>query len=124
MWSLLSKVSEEQAARRPIPSAHTIWEIVLHLATWSKIARERLTLPGERDPTAKEDWPRTDGQWKDALAALDRQMLLLQDSILAFPLERLHEPAPASEPQSFYVLLHGIVQHLAYHAGQIAILVK
>ena len=97
---------------------------MLHLAAWSKIARERLTLPGERDPTGEEDWPRTDGQWNDALAALDRQMLLLQDAILAFPLERLHEPAPASEPQSFYVLLHGIVQHMAYHAGQIAILVK
>ena len=30
--SLLSKVNEERAARRPIPQAHSIWEITLHIS--------------------------------------------------------------------------------------------
>src|SRR5919197_934853 len=54
---LLRDVSHQTAAARPIPGAHTIWEIVLHVVAWSDIARARLG--GERtgDPSSQEDWP-------------------------------------------------------------------
>src|SRR6185436_8272660 len=36
-------VSTEQAAWRPGPSRHNIWEIVVHAAYWKYAARRRLT---------------------------------------------------------------------------------
>jgi len=38
-WSeLLSEVAADQAFARPLPSAHTIWELVLHIAAWVNAA--------------------------------------------------------------------------------------
>lgn len=121
---ILSDVTQERAARRPIGNAHTIWELVLHLAAWMRIARERLTATQTRDHTEDENWPQPVGSWQDALAALERQERELEQAILLFSDARLNEPAPATEPQTFYELLHGVVQHTAYHAGQIALLMK
>lgn len=121
---LLSKVSNEKASAKILPEAHTIWELVLHISTWLRVARERLSASDVLDPTKEEDWPAIRQPWSDALGQLDSEVRALQQAILAFPPERLHERAPASEPQTFYVLLHGVIQHTAYHAGQIALLAK
>jgi uncharacterized damage-inducible protein DinB len=121
---LLAGVTEQEAAARPIPNAHTIWEIVLHTTAWLRIARERLSTTQTRDHTAEENWPAVSGSWPEALAALEREQRNLESAILSFPDERLGAPAPASEPQTFYILLHGVIQHIAYHGGQIALLKK
>jgi hypothetical protein len=65
-----------------------------------------------------------EGTWQDAVFSLARETTALEQAILAFPDERLEESAPAAEAQTFYVLLHGVIQHSAYHAGQIALLKK
>ena len=121
---ILSKVTEQKAAQRPIPDAHTIWELVLHITAWLRIARERLSSSEVRDASDQESWPAMNGTWQSALAQLREETVALQQAILAFPADRLDHPAPAAEPQTFYVLLHGVVQHTAYHAGQIALLAK
>jgi uncharacterized damage-inducible protein DinB len=121
---ILSDVTQEQAAGRPIGDAHTIWKLVLHVAAWMRIARERLTATQTRDHTESENWSAMVGSWQDALAVLEREERQLEQAILSFPDERLNEPAPATEPQTFYELLHGVVQHTAYHAGQIVLLKK
>jgi hypothetical protein len=38
---LLADVTAAKAAGRPLPSAHSIWEIVLHMATWERVVRRR-----------------------------------------------------------------------------------
>jgi uncharacterized damage-inducible protein DinB len=121
---ILSDITQERAARRPIANAHTIWELILHIAAWMRIARERLAATQTRDHTREEDWPAMAGSWQDALAALEREERQLEAAIESFPERRLNEPAPATEPQTFYELLHGVVQHTAYHAGQIVLLEK
>jgi uncharacterized damage-inducible protein DinB len=121
---LLSNVDEERARQRAIPNTHTIWELVLHIAAWMRIARERLSASEITEPTGAEDWPPMTGSWQEAKHSLENETRALQQAILSFPETRLDDPAPASEPQTFYVLLHGVVQHAAYHAGQIAILKK
>jgi uncharacterized damage-inducible protein DinB len=124
LTDILSDVTPEQAARRPIGNAHTIWELVLHIAAWMRIGRERLTATRTRDHTEEENWPPMAGSWQDALAMLEREERQLEQAILIFPEERFNEPAPATEPQTFYELLHGVVQHAAYHGGQIVLLKK
>jgi hypothetical protein len=65
-----------------------------------------------------------EGRWEGARSALAVETTDLEQAILEFSEERLDEQAPASQPQTFYVLLHGVIQHLAYHGGQIALLKK
>ena len=121
---LIRNVKEECARQGGLPGAHSIWELVLHITAWLRIARERLTTSDIRDADGAEDWPGISGSWEDALRSLDLEVDALERAILRFPEERLDERAPANEPQTFYVLLHGVIQHTAYHAGQIALLKK
>jgi uncharacterized damage-inducible protein DinB len=124
LLEVLSGIDERIASRRNVSNAHTIWELVLHIGAWMRIARERLCAVTTRDYTEEENWPAVTGTWRDALAMLDRETRELEKAVREFPETRLNDPAPATEPQTFYILLHGVVQHAAYHAGQIALLKK
>jgi uncharacterized damage-inducible protein DinB len=121
---ILVDIDEEVAQSRPIADAHTIWELVLHMAAWLRISRERLSAVSNRDVNEKENWPSMEGTWQRAISSLEAETFALEQAILEFPAQRLLERAPASEPQTFYTLLHGVIQHSAYHAGQIALLKK
>ena len=124
---VLTGVTAQQAARRGIASAHTIWEIVLHIAAWEEAARKALddatmpVLPWEGD------WPPVtdlkEAGWAKSLAQLERTQKSLEDAVEKFPDARLSEKVTGRD-YSFYFLLHGIVQHNLYHAGQIALLKK
>jgi hypothetical protein len=56
------------------------------------------------------------------LIELETEVDALENAVRSFPDDRLAQMAPADEPQTFYVLLHGAIQHSAYHAGQIMLL--
>jgi uncharacterized damage-inducible protein DinB len=124
---ILCCVSAEQAAERPIPDAHSIWEIVRHMSVWQRTVRERLQgrpIPSLPDD---EDWPPiadiSDRAWAAAVAELREEYELLREEALRWADERLDEK---TEGQRFtvYEMLHGVVQHNLYHAGQIAVLAK
>lgn len=122
--TLIIDIDESTAHARPIPGAHTVWELVLHITAWLRVARERLSATFARDPDEAENWPTMDNSWQSAISSLEDEIDALERAILEFPEDRLAESAPASEPQTFYVLFHGVIQHTAYHAGQIALLKK
>jgi uncharacterized damage-inducible protein DinB len=121
----LAGVTARQAAARPVPGAHSIWELALHIAVWDRVVMRRLT--GERyEPTSAEDWPvggTTDDGWQRTLADVRAARAELRAAILAFDGAHLAETVPG-KGYSFYVMLHGVVQHDLYHAGQIALLKK
>ncbi len=121
---LVSDVDEERARRQTLQDAHTIWELVLHMTAWLRIARERLVATEIREPDSAEDWPAIRGDWEEAKWALESEINALGQAILKLSDERLDERAPAIEEQTLYQLLHGVIQHSAYHAGQIAVLKK
>jgi uncharacterized damage-inducible protein DinB len=124
---LLAGVTAEQAARRPIAAAHTIWEIVLHTAVWESVVCRRLegevivTLPPEQDwPAVRDTGP---AAWKKALEELERGHQQLRQAIARLTENRLSEIVPG-KGYTVYYMLHGVVQHDLYHAGQIALLKK
>jgi len=122
----LGRVTAARAAARPIRSAHTIWEIALHIAVWEDVVRRRIG--GEAvSLTSEQDWPPVKktgaAAWKGALASLRRGHRALRDAVARLPESRLAEKV-GSRGTAVYVLLHGAIQHDLYHAGQIAILKK
>jgi DinB superfamily len=122
--ALLSDVDAAAAASRPVPMAHTIWELVLHVTAWADVARRRLAAqPADLSP--EDDWPapveQTDAAWRRDINAMREAHKRLRTAILALDPARLDEQT-IGKPDSLYVLLHGTVQHAAYHGGQMALL--
>ena len=129
LLEILRGVSAAGAAARPLPKSHRIWEIVLHIAVWDDAARRRMA--GEVvQPTPEQDWPAvgetSPAAWERTLDHLKRTHDALVEAVAAFSDARLLDRVPGKEPDfySFYYMLHGIVQHELYHAGQIALLKK
>jgi len=54
---LLKDVGAEEAAARPVPGRHTIWEIVLHNIVWNMMAYDSARGVPMKDLTIEEDWP-------------------------------------------------------------------
>src|SRR5580658_4048949 len=126
LLELLSDVDAATAAARPVPEAHSIWELVLHIAAWDDAGLRRLS--GEKwQPTGLANFPRvtkpTEAAWRKAILATRRTHDRLVRTVTAVPASRLVELCPGKR-YDFYHLLHGIAQHELYHAGQIAILKK
>ena len=129
--AILDGVTAEEAAARPLPGAHTIWELVLHMTGWKSEVRRRLSGAPAGDPEAG-DWPAvgeaTPERWAQARENLELAHRLLVSAVKEFPEANLYIPANDTRNRelgigvTYYELLHGIVQHDVYHAGQIAIL--
>ena len=128
--ALLEGVTAQQAATHPIPGAHSIWELTLHIAAWERAILRRL----QGDPAQlsdEEDWrpinDKSDEAWENTKKYLIDTHRELLEAIAKLDESRLNEPiiTNASTPFStVYVTLHGGVQHDLYHAGQIAVVKK
>jgi uncharacterized damage-inducible protein DinB len=124
---VLAGVTAQQAATRVLPPAHTIWELVLHIAAWKSIVQQRLEGVPAREIKPEEDWPpvgeTSEAGWTAALKHLEQAHQKLVAAASKLSEARLDEPAaPGVSPA--YRLLHGVIQHDLYHAGQIALLKK
>ena len=124
---LLNGLGAEQAARRPVAAAHSIWELVLHMTTWKDVVARRLGGEPVKDVPPEIDFPRvTDtgaAAWSAATERLAATHERLRAALRTVRDDELDAPPPNGVTKR-YVLLHGIVQHDLYHAGQIALLKK
>jgi uncharacterized damage-inducible protein DinB len=130
---ILKGVTAPQAAAHVVPYVHTIWEVVLHMTAWKHEVRKRLN--GAPAGTPEEgDWPEigepTPERWHEALQRLDAAHTALVATVRNLPESQLFEPTKDPRDRETgsgvtkYVLAHGLAQHDAYHAGQLAMLVK
>jgi len=123
---LLADVDANLAASHPIPGAHSIWDLVLHLFATQAVLLRRIR--GESAGLKTEDFwpampPTSEAAWAETIERLNKQEAELRQAISVFPEERL-EARLTSEGSSAYNNFHGHVQHNAYHAGQISLLKK
>ena len=125
--AILKGVTAAHAVQKPMPNAHSIWELVLHMAIWKDVARWRLEL-SERQPTDEENFPfvadTSSAAWERAKQRLVQAHRALCDAVAQMPENRLSEEIPAGGGLAHYARLHGVIHHDLYHAGQIAILKK
>lgn len=123
---ILEGVTAQQAAAHPLAGGHSIWELALHLAAWTRAVLRRL----HDDPaqlTDAENFPAvTDSSeqaWAEVRESIKQAHVELRGAILLLDDSRLDQPI-IEGMSSIYVNLHGVIQHSLYHAGQIAILKK
>jgi uncharacterized damage-inducible protein DinB len=129
--ALLADVTAEEAAARPVPPVHSIWQLVLHMTAWANEVRARVAGSPAGMPAAG-DWPRvgkvTAPNWEAARAALFEAYNALNKDIARLAASELDRPTndprnrKTGEGMSRYVTIHGVIHHAAYHAGQIAML--
>jgi uncharacterized damage-inducible protein DinB len=123
---VLKGVSWDKAAERPVAGAHTIWEIALHITAWAEVGRLR-ALGTAVEVAPERDWPgvgeASEDEWRRVVDALEQSEARLAEVVDGLSDAQLAAMA-AGKPYSVYFLLHGVVQHNVYHAGQIALLKK
>jgi uncharacterized damage-inducible protein DinB len=126
LLELLKDVDASTAAAKPLPSVHSIWELALHIAAWDEAVHRRLG-GMKLQLTGLENFPRvpkpTDAAWHNTIAQVRKTHEALVKTVATLPDSRLYDRVPGKR-YNFYFMLHGIVQHELYHAGQIAILKK
>ncbi len=129
LLEILEGVTAERAAARPVAGAHSIWELVLHIAAWDGAVRRRMTGVAAKLSAKKNFPPVTDtseAAWAKTLEQVRRAHEELIEAVEKFPEKSLRKPVPGKKGAhyDFYYMLHGVVQHELYHAGQIALLKK
>jgi len=122
----LSRVTPEEAAWRPTPDRHNIWEITVHCAYWKYIAVRRLAERPPEFPLAGSDWfprPQTVSRktWWEDLDLLDRMHEALWDAIAGLTDADLTQ-YPRGTATSTEDLVRGVAFHDVYHCGQIQLL--
>ncbi len=129
---LLAEVTPGMALERPIADGHSIWEIVLHMTGWQREVARRLA---GAEPGMPEggDWPNPPGPgpaaWtkaqtdlRDSLEELAGAVAVLSDEALAERIGTSDRPLGTGVTKAEMVI--GMLQHNAYHSGQIALLLK
>lgn len=124
----LSRVSPTEAAWRPSPKRHNIWEIAVHCAYWKYIALRRLARrPPVSFPLKGSDWfRRPEGEatrkawWRD-LELLDCMHQDLREAVIDLTDDEL-DSYPRGTATTTEDLVRGVAFHDTYHCGQIQLL--
>ena len=120
---LLDSISDEQSRAHLLPNAHSIIELVAHMRAWMDVVSWRLT-GKPKEPTAEEDWEDvTQLSWPAAITQLENAESRLCDAVARLSTDDL-DNIVVGKGYTVYVMVHGVIQHNLYHAGQIAILKK
>jgi uncharacterized damage-inducible protein DinB len=124
---VLRGIDADVAARRSISHAHTIWEIVLHMTAWTREVASRVRGAAAKSPP--EDWPATrfgvgEPAWKAAKDDLAEAQKEIEAAVAALAADDLLRWIENDEGTSCTVgtVIRGLLQHHAYHEGQIAII--
>lgn len=122
----LKNVDASAAQFRISEKRNSIWEIVNHIILWRKNVLERLD--GKTPLTPENNYFETqkdlsEKAWIDTLQALEASQQQWLKALRIFDETRFDVQAPVN-PISFYKHIHGVLQHDAYHLGQINLLLR
>ncbi len=117
----------EEAAWRPGPGRHNIWEVAVHTAYWKYIVRRRLL--GEKRgsfPLKGSNWfvrQVADGAdaWQSDLELLAHAHRSMREAISRLRANQLGLKSHGSKFTNA-ATIYGIASHDVYHAGQIQLL--
>lgn len=115
-------VSSKEAAWRPAPGRHNIWEETVHAAYWKYAVRRRIE-GGKRGSFALKGsnfFPRPEkGRANETAWRADKKLLEREHRALRAAIERVLETQRGTK---FLRQMYGVALHDVYHAGQIRLL--
>jgi uncharacterized damage-inducible protein DinB len=123
----LRGLSAAEAAWRPAPGRHSIWELAIHCAYWKYAVWRRLTgakrgsFPREGSNWFQGPVPATERAWRQDLALLTKWHRQLREEIARLDAAGLGRRSRGSR-QTNGRLVRGIAAHDLYHAGQVQLL--
>ena len=131
--SLLVTANAEKVFTHPIPNAHSIAELVLHLTCWTEEVLERINGQEAKEPVngdwpapiemSETEWDEILNQFKSANQRLIGTLGNLNSSNWSNEVKDKRNPSLGSGVNNAQ-LINGLIQHHAYHSGQIALLLK
>ena len=131
LLNILEGISAEQAARKPSPDAHSIWEILIHMTGWKQEVARRAQGHAAAEP-AEGDWPAIGEVSESRWSAARKQHLNAQRTLveLVRGLSDAQLDTRVQGDKAAFIgagitvraTLYGILQHDVYHSGQIALL--
>lgn len=122
----LAEISAQQAVHKPDPNWNSIWEITNHLISWRENVLARVNGKTLQTPANNYFSPvgdTSDSAWKLTLEKLhgsQQAWLEFLDRIRDGDMEKVY----AGNSHTYADHIHGIIQHDAYHLGQIVMLAK
>ena len=128
LGELLADVSASEACSRPAAGSHTIAEIVKHVVYWCDDSRARMEAAGTAlpEPSDGTDWPAAaasldEAGWRDLVESCAASHRALSEAARLLSPDRLAAKVPGRKV-TMEDMLRGVIEHAAYHGGQIAIL--
>lgn len=122
---LLSDVTAQEASARLVPGDHSIWRWVRHLIVWQDFATHALKGETATEPGPAESWPEPgksgEDAWRGTLDELRESQRAFRLALEAFDPEKLSDVVPG-QTFRFDRMLYGVVHHMIYHTGQIALI--
>lgn len=123
----LRGVDHHQAAWKPAPDRHNIWELGLHIAYWKYrvycYINPRKNQQFERTPA---NWPTIEHydavNWRKDKLLIKQQHEQLLKEIRMFSEEQLEEYCSDKRTWTFRQLIEGSAAHDTYHIGQIQLM--
>jgi uncharacterized damage-inducible protein DinB len=122
----LSALHASQAAVRIYEDWNTIWEITNHMISWRENVLRRVQGEVIQSPANNYVEPVTDQSeeaWKNTLARFKATQIAWTAFITRFDNADFENVYPPNG-LTYYEHMHGILQHDAYHLGQIVIMAK
>jgi uncharacterized damage-inducible protein DinB len=125
VWKILQGTDASCAAAELLPGTHNIWQLVMHMEFWERIAARRFSGP----VTAEEagNFPATPGadeaEWQKTLESFHTSNREFRQAVSRLDSSILDSNTPDGQ-RSFRYELVGVIEHHIYHAGQIALLKK
>lgn len=128
LTELLKDVTHEQAAKRVIPNANTIWQLVQHCLGWRENVLRKLQ--GEVFKSAEDNYlsnpddvsPQAWEHLKKRYAENEKKWQEYLDRMLDEYL--LEGYTPSKDEWTVFEVIHGLLHHDNYHFGQISMLKK
>lgn len=125
LLDLLKGVDYLQASQRVFPNSHSIWELVQHIYNWREFAIKKMENEAGFDIVinSESDWTNLqipiEASWQKLLSDLVENQKVILEILDGWLDEQLDDQVPGKD-YNYYTLLHGIIKHDIYHAGQIA----
>ena len=120
----LDGIDYVQAMQRPLGERHTIWELTDHISFWMEEVWKSVRDHAVLNPEKRKDWVEmgaTEEEWSQSVKRLEAAVNMTLDALAGWSDEDLYEKVPG-ENYTFKQMLHGMLHHNLYHAGQINIL--